>query len=1029
MDKLQSEYEALQQKLALLKRGPIAAAAAPASAAPGSNGSGGAERAALQPAQLPSVASMTPLAAGKPAPAATPLAQPQRAGGENRAPAAAAAGASAPAAGATAPRDRTREQTPSESNLQLTCSLPEGAAALAAIRFSERHQGSALCAAAAAAFEEAEFVRLCEQAMCAQLQRTKEGATAQSRILELAGMVKLLRRCLREALSRTASLVDQGVRLEKDAITNAESVHLDAGSVQRRLEADAALARKEAAQVSAAYKAEKAVWVAEIDMQKIEVARLSRELEALEEARARAREEAQRVEKARIQLEAEMKELRKAAEQRAREAVMTQGEADKALRDGRAAFERREATLLSELQAAREAGDGAARRAESLASQLSTVAASAASLQASLESKTAAEAALQAQLDQAQAQLSELRGQLGAEQAARTAMANDLRAAQNQVTLLETDTRIKGTRLEAAERALAAEEQRHQQESAALEEQLASANAARSAAAAEALAAGGDADEARRAASEAGAARARTEAALQQLQAQHEALVVEHATLKQAARSLEDAAAAAREDASAAATQASEAEAALAAAKEEASAQASRLAHLEGEFTALQELMGEGEQRDMVGRLLSRIGSLQCAAAAAEATRRQLHNQMVELRGNIRVFCRVRPHPHSAVRCLPGGAALALAVDGREHAFTFDKVFGPSTAQAAIFGEVSELVQSALDGYHVCLFSYGQTGAGKTYTMQGTPDPAGAGIIPRAVELILARVQALEAQEWAYSLEASFIEVYNNTLRDLLADGAARSADAGRITDANAIKHDASGGHTVVAGASRVAVAGAGHAAELIRRASEARACAETAMNSTSSRSHCVFMLYIAGAHPASGTRLTGCLCLVDLAGSERLDRSLAEAERKKEACSINQSLSALGDVFASLSSKSAHVPYRNSKLTYLLQPCLGGDGKTLMFVNINPEPASANESLCSLKFAAKVNGCETAAKGGARRNVSVAASGGGGGGGSGAGGSGWGSTFAPMDSSFDSGRPSLAGGKRVPGGAADKGPKRSRLG
>jgi hypothetical protein len=196
-------------------------------------------------------------------------------------------------------------------------------------------------------------------------------------------------------------------------------------------------------------------------------------------------------------------------------------------------------------------------------------------------------------------------------------------------------------------------------------------------------------------------------------------------------------------------------------------------------------------------------------------------------------------------------------------------------------------------------------------------------------------------------------------------------------------------------------------------------------MNSTSSRSHAVFMLYITGAHAPSGARLTGCLCLVDLAGSERLDRSLAEGQAKKEACSINQSLSALGDVFAALSAKSAHVPYRNSKLTYLLQPCLGGDGKTLMFVNINPEPASAGESLCSLKFAAKVGGVETNARGGARRNVTIAGSGSGNGGGGG----GFGSTFAPMDASFDSGRPSLAGGKRVPAGAGDKGPKRSRLG
>ena len=159
-------------------------------------------------------------------------------------------------------------------------------------------------------------------------------------------------------------------------------------------------------------------------------------------------------------------------------------------------------------------------------------------------------------------------------------------------------------------------------------------------------------------------------------------------------------------------------------------------------------------------------------------------------------------------------------------------------------------------------------------------------------------------------------------------------------------------------------------AERLVARAAAARASAATAMNDVSSRSHAVFALRITGRNEASGTRLKGSLNLVDLAGSERLARSLAAGDRARETCAINKSLSALGDVFAALATKSSHIPYRNSKLTWLLAPCLGGSGKTLMFVNVAPDAASAGESLCSLRFAAKVNGVETQAKGGAKRAV-----------------------------------------------------------
>ncbi|KAL7522046.1 hypothetical protein ACHAWX_006739 [Stephanocyclus meneghinianus] len=380
-----------------------------------------------------------------------------------------------------------------------------------------------------------------------------------------------------------------------------------------------------------------------------------------------------------------------------------------------------------------------------------------------------------------------------------------------------------------------------------------------------------------------------------------------------------------------------------------------------------------------------RITDLEEQLLNLEQLRRTLHNRIQELRGNIRVYVRTRPFlPNdgvsassatgsgsSSIEILPDGESLTI--QGRRgdeaHAFKFDKVFAPSAGQDVVFDEVSEFVQSALDGYHVCLFSYGQTGSGKTHTMQGSGNGAMRGIIPRAVEQILSQAALMKSQRWTFTMKASFLEIYNEELRDLLvmmnSDGSIKPRDA-RTANKLSIKRNAEG-KSFVDGINLVDIdvenksVGLEQLEAVIATAARARSVATTRMNSQSSRSHSVFMLHLCGSNEESGTIVHGALNLCDLAGSERLDRSGAssDAQRLKETQAINKSLSCLGDVFTALANGSKHIPFRNSKLTYLLQDCLSGDGKALMFVNLSPTLESSSESLCSLRFAQRVNQVE----------------------------------------------------------------------
>jgi len=363
--------------------------------------------------------------------------------------------------------------------------------------------------------------------------------------------------------------------------------------------------------------------------------------------------------------------------------------------------------------------------------------------------------------------------------------------------------------------------------------------------------------------------------------------------------------------------------------------------------------------------------------ADADEQRRKMHNIIQELRGNIRVYIRVRPFLSSdgvdlegklepAVRVQNDGATAEIVRKeagevAERHKWTFDKSFPCATTQDEIFDEVSEFVQSALDGYNVCLFSYGQTGSGKTHTMQGYGRGEMAGIIPRAIAQIGRYRDATTDKGWVYTMQVTFIEIYNEVVYDLL-------REEGSEKESLDIKQD-SRGKTFVAGASKLEIDPADDKAidDLMDTAALHRQTASTNMNAQSSRSHSIFTLYLEGVNEELGARVKGTLHLCDLAGSERISRSGAEGDRLKEAVNINKSLSCLTDVFNALGNKQAFIPFRNSKLTYFLQPALSGDGKTMMFVNLSPTEESYFESLCSLRFASNVNQVEL---GKAQRNV-----------------------------------------------------------
>lgn len=399
--------------------------------------------------------------------------------------------------------------------------------------------------------------------------------------------------------------------------------------------------------------------------------------------------------------------------------------------------------------------------------------------------------------------------------------------------------------------------------------------------------------------------------------------------------------------------------------KTQVTAHETRISELETTCDGLQKLKIQHE---------AKIQELEADIMEHQRTERDLRNTILELKGNIRVFARVRPLASAEDNSVfefpqddPEQRSLTVvgqprkSVDGRSSTpqrwdFQFDRVFHPHHNQADVFDEVSHLIRSALDGYRVCIFAYGQTGSGKTFTMQGGEQEQSQtrGIIPRSVDLIFSTISSEQRhQAWEYELSASFLEIYNESIRDLCADPQQQQPQD--PTPTYEIRHV--GSETTVHGLRQIAVQAPEEIHEIIDQANKVRATGATNCNERSSRSHSVFTLMVTATHKATNEKRRGVLNLVDLAGSERLAQSQAKGQVLKETQAINKSLSCLGDVIFALASRKSHIPYRNSKLTHLLQNSLGGNCKTLMLVNL--APANAPEGLCSLRFGHKVNSCD----------------------------------------------------------------------
>ncbi|XP_066146222.1 kinesin heavy chain isoform X2 [Euwallacea fornicatus] len=315
---------------------------------------------------------------------------------------------------------------------------------------------------------------------------------------------------------------------------------------------------------------------------------------------------------------------------------------------------------------------------------------------------------------------------------------------------------------------------------------------------------------------------------------------------------------------------------------------------------------------------------------------------------SIKVVCRFRPLNDSeekagskfVVKFPSGGEENCISIAGK--VYLFDKVFKPNATQEKVYNEAAKsIVSDVLAGYNGTIFAYGQTSSGKTHTMEGViGDPHKQGIIPRIVNDIFNHIYAME-ENLEFHIKVSYFEIYMDKIRDLL-----------DVSKVNLSVHEDKNRVPYVKGATERFVSSPEEVFESIEEGKSNRHIAVTNMNEHSSRSHSVFLINVKQENLENQKKLSGKLYLVDLAGSEKVSKTGAEGTVLDEAKNINKSLSALGNVISALADgNKTHIPYRDSKLTRILQESLGGNARTTIVICCSPASFNESETKSTLEF------------------------------------------------------------------------------